>query len=830
MGLYERADSVYLIAKGIQSKRKAEDPLAYATILNQLGMLYVRMDRYEEARKYYFEAKDIREKILGTDHPDFIDLLNNMGSMYYRWGLYDTAEEEYLKVKKWREDNYGEDHIQYMYILSNMANLYSDMGRYEEAERFYTKILKWEEKALGKDSEDYGFTLSYLGLMCTDLGRYEEAGKYLRESLDIIGNVYGKDHFEYATSLDQLASLYHELGLFEEAMPLYESAVDIREKIFGKRHADYGRALNNLASLYADMNQKKEAEPLYLEAKDLFGEIGMETPEYLWTLNNLAILYKNQGRYEPAENYLKEAMGIREKSLGKTHPDFANTLEDLALVYQKTGRMEEAISLQKQANGIFEQTYGESHLRYAQSAALLANMYAATGRPDDAVPLYLKSNVFQKMTLTNATRFLSQRELPKYIRQFENYLDGFYAFAQHQSADMPQLADACFDNALFHKGFVLMAANQINRLARSNPETLKKHERLQSYHRRIAWELAKPASDRQALKQLESTANTLEKELIQEGKKLGEAVQQVEVAQVQATLKENEVAIEFIDYQTGESDDSVQYAAIMLSKNGFGGNSRTRFIPLCSETPLKALMHMQDNRQADYVQALYSFGRRGASPVGKKQPTLYELIWAPLENALPAKGSINGEKPTIYFSTTGLLNRLNISAIPLDIETVLGDVYDMVRLGSTRSLAQKQTDATNIQTGVLIGGLEYEPDTLQMPLAETDMAPPLLAMRNISKTNLPSDTLSRGNRGETWEYLHWSKKEVEGIKEIVKSKGLMPQLYTEREGTEALFKTFGNGTASPHFIHLATHGFFFPDPSPISGESNGSGLNWASML
>ena len=821
MGRYDEADSLYLIVKDIRADKLGTDHLDYAAILSNLGILYLRMDRFDEAEQYHLKAKAIRADKLGENSAEYIGTINNLGSVCYWSGRYEEAEEYYLKVKNWRKTNLGTDHIEYAHILSNMANLYADMNRYEEAERFYAEILNIQEKSLGKESEDYGWTLSYLGLMCVDLGRYEEAEKYLLEATSNLGNVFGLDHFEYASSLERLATLYHTLGLYDAASPLYEQAKNIREKVFDDEHTDYANALNNLAILYEDMGKGAAAEPLYLQAKDIFGNIGKENPGYVWTLNNLAILYKNQGRYAPAETLLKEAMGIREKTLGNTHPDYANTLEDLALVFQKTDSLKQALDFQTQAHQVFSQSYGKKHVRYAQSAGILASMFSDAGQPIDAAPLYLESNAIQREELVRSTRFLSQRELPKYIRQFENFLDGFYAFSQKNRKAMPQLSDACFDNALFHKGFILTAANQINRLAQTDPASQKKYELLKSYHRRIADELAKPANERQNLEQLETTANTLEKEMVQLVKDLGQVVQQVTVQQIQELLKDGEAIIEFIDYQSSGVGDSVQYAALVLTKKGFGENGHSLFVPLCNEKPLKSLLHIKDERKADFVHALYSSDDRGATPLGEKLPSLYDLIWAPIEAALQGADLVKSgdEKLTIYFSPSGLLNRLNIGAIPIGEEMVLGDQYNLIRLGSSRSLLQGDQQSVAIQTAALMGGLEYEIDTSAMPSPNIESTP-LLAVRNLGRAAIPSDTLSRSYLSGTWEFLNSAKKEVENIGNIMSDKGISANIYKGHSGTEELFKTFGNGQPSPNILHLATHGFFFSDPNLSKGEGD----------
>ena len=75
-------------------------------------------------------------------------------------------------------------------------------------------------------------------------------------------------------------------------------------------------------------------------------------------------------------------------------------------------------------------------------------------------------------------------------------------------------------------------------------------------------------------------------------------------------------------------------------------------------------------------------------------------------------------------------------------------------------------------------------------------------------------------RGSAWTFLKWAKKEVDSIKVILKGAGFNPVVAEGKVATEELFKSIGKRHASPRILHLATHGFFFPDPR---GDISGGG-------
>jgi CHAT domain-containing protein len=121
-------------------------------------------------------------------------------------------------------------------------------------------------------------------------------------------------------------------------------------------------------------------------------------------------------------------------------------------------------------------------------------------------------------------------------------------------------------------------------------------------------------------------------------------------------------------------------------------------------------------------------------------------------------------------------------------------------------------------TAQLYGGIQYDATptvAANTPAKPEDMAAP----RGLVFTQNDS-TL----RGENWNYLRWTEVEISAAANVMKSKGISPTLKKGAEATEESFKALGQGSSSPRVLHLATHGFFFPDPKeskPGEGQADG---------
>jgi len=194
---------------------------------------------------------------------------------------------------------------------------------------------------------------------------------------------------------------------------------------------------------------------------------------------------------------------------------------------------------------------------------------------------------------------------------------------------------------------------------------------------------------------------------------------------------------------------------------------------------------------------------RGATVLEKTNlEGLYELIWIPLESAI---GNIN----TIYYSPTGIMHRISFDAIPVKEDQRLSDYYQLIRLGSSRSLAQSVTKSSSIGKEVLLfGGINYD-----------QKSDSLIEARSMSESKDFADTPEGDiNRAEIfqankWSYLKGTKKEVRDIADLLKANAFSVNIKTGSMATEESFNKLSIDGLSPRILHIATHGFFYPEPN-----------------
>ena len=173
----------------------------------------------------------------------------------------------------------------------------------------------------------------------------------------------------------------------------------------------------------------------------------------------------------------------------------------------------------------------------------------------------------------------------------------------------------------------------------------------------------------------------------------------------------------------------------------------------------------------------------------------YSSIWEPL---LPY--ILVGDH--IYFSPSGILHQIPIESLPIGNGKVMSDVYHMHRVSSTRELAM-QKEKVRYEKAVLYGNLNYEMTNDEM-----------IAESRVQYGDNKNYFVSRGLledsiRGYVWTTLSNTEREVDYISDLLNKNQVTTITYQQNKGNEESFKALsGKGY---NIIHLATHGFFYPD-------------------
>ena len=708
------------------------------------------------------------------------DSLNAKMEKYFYAGNYDLAVEYGREAYTWALTNFETSNVIIGNSLDNLGVVLHHAGKLGEAQPILEKGLEHAKKYLPKESEDRLVRSNNLAMLYKDLGLYERAIPLFSEILILAEKSLGKEHLYYGIFLNNQALVYWEMNQYERAMENHKEALLLTEKVLGKKHRKYAIRLSNLASDYRDLQQYDKALPLFLEALEVEEiTIGKRHPARAMTLVNTGTLYSLMGQKEKAITYLKEGVSIAEEKLGKEHFNYLLYLQELANIYMHLGRYGESLPLYQEIFQKRQKKLGNTHRTTLATLENMATLYEVMGETEKSAESYKKVNSYINQRINQVYKYFSETEQLAISIDNQGADNAIQSFAIRHPNEY-DLTNFIFDKILTTKGLVLRNKEQMLKTLRKNgnEDTQSALVKWEALKKIMAEQYSLPVNNRSIqFDSLKRKASEVESELARISLEFQEAQKEIYWKDVQKVLKKGEVAIEFSQFHYVENNqptDSIFYVAYLLKE----GTSKVKMLYLFEEKELGKLKNLR---------SLYAAKSKNG------QASLRDLIFEPLAAELR-------DIHTIYYTSSGLLHRVNLNAIEYRTGEILADHFELHKLSSTRELAiRSQKSAYTQKSAALFGGIDYEKGEIVL---NEDL--------NITNFDNALGDDFRTFRGDDWEYLQWTEKEVEGARESLEKSDFVVDLKKRQQATEEQFKILDKNKPSPKVLHLATHAYFFP--------------------
>ena len=602
--------------------------------------------------------------------------------------------------------------------------------------------------------------INEIGLNYYNQGDHAKAIESFGQSLKIVeelGDKQGK-----ANSLNNIALVSYDQGDYAKAIDYNIQSLKIREELGDEK--SMAASLNNIGNNYFLKGDYTSAIDYYTQSLKIKEELGDKLGK-AFSLNNIGAIYYLQGDNTSAINYYTQSLKIKEE-LGDKR-GIANSLNNIGDIYYEQGKTTKALEYYQQSLTI-SQEIGEAI--QIKNAAL--SLFQLSNKTDSTQNAITYSDILFDLRITDLEinlPVLSEVQKELYFSTMQADFELLNDFAtRHPELSAQQ--ERSFNNTLLTKGLLLKSSTAMrNAIYRSKDTILTKQ-----YNDWIALKrrISKAYANGSETKELEDEANTLEQYLIKGSKDFSEInkVQSLTWKDVQSKLKKGEVVIEFIRFAHTEdylNDSNVVqlYAALIIDKE----SSHPKMIQLFTEEKLQQIIGSFPGNNLSYIQQLY--GTKTAA-----NTELFNLIWKPLEAELKVATKI-------YASPTGLLHKISFAALAENSGTYISDKYDIEIMASTGKIAMGSSVALNKESSItLFGGINYNSDSTSKVI---------------------------------WDYLEGTLEETAAIEKVFKGK---KKNYLNYSGHEASEERFKNSASSSNIIHIATHGFFYPDPNEILAE------------
>jgi len=823
--------------------------------LKRIGKCYIKVNSFLDAEKYFLFAIEY-SKTYGIS-ADMVNSLTSLGILYLDNNRFEDAYKNLMASKEYYEGKGNMNIKEYCVIISYFKKLYGKLNKRNEGITTILNILKNDEntnslhpKIFETCTEQLGeffiemeepvnaikyfelslkgrtdtLSISYantkinLGMSYEKTGKYDLANKYLTTGLNLLENNPNSTPNDLATAHNNLGVLYSSLGQYEKAEKQFKKAVNITEENIGTEINEYGSRQNNLAEVYTKLAKFELANNLYLESiQNAIDTDGKSSVDYIIRTMNYAIFLQNRGQLIQAQNLYMELVEMPDSIKNNFPNTYSIVFTNAATLLMEMGRYEDALNTllieeKFEKENSLDQTYGHAIL-----LSNIANCYSQLNEKNKALEyatnyLSLTDILFGQKTAEHITALELISNIYFKFNQIDialNYIESSYNIYKLNNI---QLEISSEFNLIMDYAIVNWNLGNISRVSYLIEILLQKLKRFEQLHLsfqsekelenlmsylNVNYDLLRNLCYHVYYNNVDSTSKyTYNIELFKKnliististryGPKTNMRTnKQNDYLTIKKLLKPNQVAIEFssFQYRTAKSwTDSILYIALIMRHN----DSIPLMVTLCEQKQLDSIFVRATNKEYIQVNNIY------------KNKRLYELIWKPIE-----KHVMSGDQ--IYFSPSGSMHQISLGAIADSDSTYLSDRYIFNQVGSTGVLASEDRNSKPVKDIAIFGGIDFDASDEQIASAAKDV---VLDGDIVSRSLYIQDSTRSGK----WTYLNGTQDEAQSIDKMAKSRNIESQLFTGSQAIEERFKSL-SGKKSPSVIHIATHGFFFPDP------------------
>jgi CHAT domain-containing protein len=696
-------------------------------------------------------------------------------------------------------------------IMIDLSSVYSSAGMFVKAEETLENVSKQIGK---KRNEEAARVLEQKSTILAEKGEYVHAVETIKQAIEIIKNK--KETTEmYIGCLFKLARFYKLIGNTNLRDEAGNEALNLAKKFYSENSTEYLSRLIEYNTLeyepkdkYLALEKAKENHALCEKTINIKADI-----RYISSLFSLADRYYKSYDYERALELTEEVIALYrefyyDSGLMLDGCLSAKCMYLTALAFRNNQRdlLPKAIEAGKEALDDFEKQSNIQPTTYREILGPLSLAYIYSDSIEASALLYRRLFNFQHNQIVNNFREMTSNERRfLWIENQDIITENMYPYCS-MSGDYTLFQDLSYDGSLFSKSLLLNSELSLNTLIQENGDTktIALFKQLKSLDEDIVIE-----KNKEKQKSLEQKQQALERELMQRSQIYGDYTHNLTVKwqDVQETLTDNDIAIEFVDFNPIIFDTIVPtnrtYAALLLKK----GWEHPKMVRLFRKGELDSLALQKDSK------IFMNADMETDQNMIYESAALGNLIWSPLEEYL--QGIKN-----IYFAPSGILHQLAVEYLPTG-KGNMQERFNLFRLSSTRQLAVKKQDNEQNKT-ILYGDLDYGSKSTKNLLASANDSEDLseITMRKVI------DELSLSN--VEIAPLKYTKEEIENINGLLSKNGMASTVFSGTAGTETSFKTLSGQKIKR--LHIATHGFYLPDEEKSESSKEDMSLYRAGLF
>jgi CHAT domain-containing protein len=714
---------------------------------------------------------------------EVLALYNTIGISYYELNDFENAEKNYNKAIN-LNTLYSD---KYFNSLNALCDLYSEKKDFITIQKQFNFFLDEAKKHKGENSKEYLLALKKITLLYLSNDSFKLAEENCLKFIEVNKVIFGDNSLEYLEAFSLYINLLMREGRLIEAEKYSSDILKICLYVYEENFKQNALLYNQLATIQQNLFKYDLSKSNFIKAIELIEKnYGTDNAYYALFIGNLGVLNIDLNNLADAEFYLKKALEIKEKLQDS---NLNNTYSNLAAIYQKTNRCEEAEKYQLKSIENETNKLSETYKTKVLGLALTYNCLKKSQKEFES--LFIVSNILKK-NVKDITTYMSNDEIIQYIEQYFHHRIYPLSFLKNNPSNYEKLNVTCFEEELMLRNLTINNYKFLQNSIRNskNSELKLKFSKFIENKKKIVRQ-NESAIDGKPDNNLILETEKLEKYLVQQSAEFSKLNKSLYLnwESFKSKLNPKEIVIHIVDftyYNNKKNPDSIVYSAFVVDKN----YKFPKFIPLFEEKELALLLDRNKNQQ-------------DSTRIDKQyiEYQISELILKPLKEELKGVS-------TIYLSLSGLTHQINFAALPIKNNQTFGQKFKIHFLNSPGELIDYATttfkQTKNIDF-ILYGGIDYD--------KKNDISKEDLLAQKQNSVALDDEIKSLQTRSgiSKFGYLSGTKNEINTIEILAQKNNYQSKIIDDREATEESIKGL-DGRTTPFVLHLATHGFFFPDP------------------
>jgi CHAT domain-containing protein len=756
----------------------------YALILGDLVNVYLELGKYTQAKQMFEQAESVLDAGNIDDYsPSYALAYQNIAEGYSTFGYFDKSLKNLRSAEKIVNHNAKKGYnMAENSSIDDLGAYYLQIGKYREAERILKQSIAEKEKLKSKEAAELIKPLNLLGLKHYLTGDYGQAEAQLNRAVKLSIKQSGDTTLRYAESLKTLRKLHSAFGDYQKAEAECKKQIDIITRIQGYDNINLADALVDLAiiryNLGSDANDSRKM--LFESNSILKKQLGSDNPSYINGLKTLAFFQMETNQLASADSLIAASEKYWETKLGKNNvytPELDLMWGDL---YRKQRKYAQALNKYEDALSLYKSKFSSQHPDYVKTLSRIAKTYYAKGDYKNSLTTLNVATQGYHDFILKYFPVLSFGEKSKYWETIKGDFEFFNSLALKMKDNHPDLIGQMYDYVLATKALLLSNSIKVRQriLSSGNPELIGKfnvwNDKKELYTQIISYSQEQSKVANVDPIKLEKEINDLEKELSATSEEFSKSFENrvYHWKDVRKSLKEKEAAIEIVRFRfyANGFTDSIIYAALIVTDQT-SGNPDFVLLP-----------------NGNMLEKKYIKYYRNTIKYKNEDHLSYDVFWKPIESQL--KGI-----HTIYLSSEGVYNQLNVETLQDDNDKYLIDKYDILLVSNTKDLALARI---------------YEKKKIKKNLSN-----------NISLVGNPQFYLENSKvSARTIPQLQGAEQEAKGIADLFTANKWQNVLLTDHHADEDKLKNM----EGPRILHVATHGYFQPDQTSSMAQDENSML------